>query len=59
MGTAPLRWELWLVTLLLAVLVLPFGALVRFLPAPLEPWEKPTKKITVDEKGREIETTDA
>lgn len=50
MGTASLRWELWLVTLVLAVLVLPLGALVRLIPAPLEPWEQPAKRITVGEK---------
>lgn len=55
MGTTPLRWELWAITFGLAILVLPLGAISRAIPVPLEDWEKPTKKVSVDAEGREIE----
>jgi len=40
--TVPLEWDQWLYCVLIGYMTLPYGFVLRFLPVPLEEWEKET-----------------
>jgi len=44
--TVPLEWDKWLYCVLIGYMTLPYGFLLRFIPVPLEEWEKETEYET-------------
>lgn len=55
MKTVPLRWELWLSSLAIAVFTLFLGFLLRLIPVKLDDWEKKAER-PIELKRRESES---